>query len=911
MMTSHELRERFLEFFAARQHTIFPSDALVPSDDPTVLFTSAGMNQFKPYFLGQRTDLRRAASSQKCLRTGDLDAVGDESHHSFFEMLGNFSFGDYFKQEAIAWGWEFLTQELKLPTNKLWVSVFQDDDEAAEVWTTHVPKERIRRFGEAENFWPANAPSQGPNGPCGPCSEIYFDQDGQVKGLRSLEVWNLVFTQFDRQSDGALKPLPKKNIDTGMGLERLTRVMQGTPSDYETDLFASIIAGVRTLPKDARKRGAASDEQLRRAERAIADHVRGIVFVLSDGVMPSNEGRGYILRMLIRRAYRYGIVRLGVAPRNLGRNSDAFLWTLTDPVRSAMAGSPYSLDLTTRVEHIQATLRAEEEQFAATLEEGNYRLAEYLQHLRSQGRTRVGGEEAFKLYDTYGLPLEVTVDIAAESGFTVDRHGFDTALKAQQERSRKTSQFGGQVFVESYRQRLAGVKEKNIFLGYTSLETTGIIVAIFRNGEPARQAATGEEADVVISCTPFYGESGGQVGDTGVLEGTTSRAEVFDTQRADETIVHRCRVVTGSLRVGDTVTAMVDAARRQAIARNHTATHILHSVLREVLGTHVQQCGSLVASDRLRFDFSHHQALTDQQLSYIEEEINLRIKQNDEVQLQELSFEEARKTGALAFFGDKYGAKVRVRTIGAYSKELCGGTHLRTAGDIEQFRIVSESSIAAGVRRIEAVTQERAAALTQREEALAACIAPLKTLPAPHVAQAWAAIQQQAAAIEQELQVKRSRRVSALLQEANEIKAKSERQERQSKQSASLAQVDEIITHGQLRVVDGVTLVRSRVDGVDREGLRRLVDVIKEKQGMTGTVVILVAGETCDLVIGVTPDLVKRGVHAGQLIKSLAQQLDGNGGGRPDFAQAGGSNPSAIEPMLASTQELVRKVLSS
>ena len=434
-MTSHELRQRFLDFFKARDHAVRPSDSLVPSDDPTVLFTSAGMNQFKPYFLGQRIDLTRAASSQKCLRTGDLDAVGDASHHSFFEMLGNFSFGDYSKREAIGWGWEFLTQELKLPKDKLWVSVFENDDEAAELWTRYVSKARIKRFGEADNFWPANAPTAGPNGPCGPCSEIYFDPKGEVDGKSSLEIWNLVFTQFDRQSDGTLKPLPRKNIDTGMGLERLTRVMRSAPTDYETDLFAPIVASVRRLPVDAARQRAVTAEQRQRAERAVADHLRGIVFCLADGVMPSNEGRGYILRMLIRRAYRYGVLRLGIAPAQAG-NSPAVLWTQVDAVREAMRGSPYETDLHDRAAHIVNVLRGEEEQFAATLEDGNARLTEHLKQLRAQGATQISGDEAFKLYDTYGLPLEVTIDIASEAGLTVERSGFNAALKTQQTRSR-------------------------------------------------------------------------------------------------------------------------------------------------------------------------------------------------------------------------------------------------------------------------------------------------------------------------------------------------------------------------------------------------------------------------------------------------------------------------------------------
>ena len=898
-MQSHELRARFLKFFEGKGHTIRDSDALIPSGDPTVLFTSAGMNQFKPYFLGQRTDIKRAASSQKCLRTGDLDAIGDASHHSFFEMLGNFSFGDYFKREAIGWAWEFLTGELKLPKDRLWVSVFQDDDEAAKLWTQHVPKERIRRFGEAANFWPANAPSQGPNGPCGPCSEMYFDAAGQVEGKGSLEVWNLVFTQFDRQSDGSLKPLPKQNIDTGMGLERLARVIQGTPSDYETDLFIPIMNAVRGLTHAPIKRSVGmAEEDLEKARRAVADHMRGIVFLLADGVMPSNDGRGYILRMLIRRAFRYGTLRLGIVKEFMGQRSGPFLWTLVDTVREAMVHSPYVADLTSRKEHIVQVLRSEEEQFAVTLEEGNSRLAEHLQILRGKGRAQIDGEEAFKLYDTYGLPLEVTLDIAAEGGFTVDREGFNAALRAQQERSRQKSQFGGKVFVESYRQKLAGLSatHKNVFVGYTSLETTGQITVIFRNEAPVTQAQAGEEVDVVMTCTPFYGESGGQVGDTGVLEGRGGRAEVLDTQRADETIVHRCRVTQGSLHVGDTVTARVDAQRRKQIMCNHTATHILHSVLREVLGTHVQQCGSLVAPDRLRFDFSHHQALTDEQVARIEAEVNQRIKQNDEVQLQELPFEEARKTGALAFFGDKYGANVRVRTIGGYSKEFCGGTHLQCVGDISAFRIVSEGSIAAGMRRIEAVTGARAASLTQHETTLKQLIDQFANRVL-----AWEEIQRYASTLEL-----RSRRISALLQQANDIKAERERQEKRHQQSVSVAQVDDLLANV-TQTAHGVGLVAQHLDDVDRQSLQRIVDVVKEKRHMTNTVVAVTSGSA--LVVGVTPDLVKKGVRADLLVKRLAVDMEGKGGGRPDFAQAGIKKPLPTKALRVNTAGLVEEVL--
>ncbi|MBI3330519.1 MAG: alanine--tRNA ligase, partial [Candidatus Omnitrophica bacterium] len=606
-MQSTELRERFLSFFQARGHRRVPSDSLIPSGDPTVLFTSAGMNQFKDCFLGKRTDLARAASCQKCLRTGDLEQVGrTPSHHSFFEMLGNFSFGDYFKAEAVQWAWEFLTRELRLPAAKLWVSLYEEDDEAHRLWRAlGVPDARIRRFGQAENFWPANAPAAGPNGPCGPCSELYYDRDGNIQGPNSVEVWNLVFTQYDRQPDGRLAPLPRKSIDTGMGLERLARVVQGVPSDYETDLFAPIMGAVRRL------RGPKADAASAAfAERAIADHARAIVFLLAEGLVPSNESRGYVLRMLIRRTYRLARVGLGLGP---DVRPEAWSGLIT-AVIDAMHGSPYSEALRSRREVVQRAVQQELDQFRDTLEIGTARLEELMQ--TATGRT-IAGEEAFKLHDTYGFPLELTVDVAQERGFTVDRAGFEAALKVQQERSRASSRFGEGVFVTEaleVRKTVQGLPPKDAhFIGYDSLQADAVIKGLWDGTGWVPKAAAGQSVGLVLDRSPFYGESGGQVGDAGRIEGPKGVAEVTQTTWADDVLVHHATVRQGSLSVQDTVRASVDPERRLRIARSHTAAHMLHWALRKVLGPEAVQAGSYVEAERVRFDFSSLSGLREEQ----------------------------------------------------------------------------------------------------------------------------------------------------------------------------------------------------------------------------------------------------------------------------------------------------------
>ena len=875
-MQSNELRERFLSFFEARGHRRVPSDSLIPSGDPTVLFTSAGMNQFKDCFLGKRTDLARAASCQKCLRTGDLEQVGrTPSHHSFFEMLGNFSFGDYFKAEAIPWAWEFLTQGLNLPASKLWVSVYEEDDEAFDLWLKlGVPAERIRRFGQAENFWPANAPSAGPNGPCGPCSELYFDRDGKVAGPNSVEVWNLVFTQYDRQPDGSLKPLPKPNIDTGMGLERLARVIQGAQTDYETDLFVPIMGAVRRL----RGTKPGKTESAAFAERAIADHARAIVFLLAEGLVPSNESRGYVLRMLIRRTYRLARAGLGLGPEV---RPEAWSGLIT-AVLDAMHGSPYSDALRARREVIQRAVQQELEQFSATLEIGTARLEEVM---RAAAGRAIGGEEAFKLYDTYGFPLELTVDIAQERGFAVDRAGFETALAAQQARSRAGSQFGEGVFVTEaleVRKSVPDLPSKDAqFIGYESLQADAVIKGLWDGKGWVSTATAGQSVGIVLDRSPFYGEAGGQVGDAGRIEGPKGFAEVAQTAWADGVLVHRAAVRQGSVSVQETVRASVDPERRLRVARSHTAAHMLHWALRKVLGPEAVQAGSYVEAERVRFDFSSLSGLREEQRHEVETLVNSRVRLADAVRADEMRLEDAKRAGALALFGEKYGGTVRVVTIGDYSKELCGGTHLPHTGFVGTFLITGESSIAAGTRRIEALVGEAAARRQQESVQLLQDVARRLGRPAGEVA----------AGLEELLeQLKRAE------------------QERKTLQ-AELAKVEakRLVAEGE--TIGGATVIRAAVKHLDREALAVLADAVRRSLPADGVVCLASEdGGTVSLVLAATAGLAKR-VHAGSLLKAIAPLVGGSGGGRPDFAQGGGKDAAGIPAALKRAGELVREAL--
>jgi len=897
-MTSAEIRRRFLSFFEAKGHVVRPSDGLIPSGDPTVLFTSAGMNQFKDYFLGKRTDLTRAASAQKCLRTGDLERVGlSASHHSFFEMLGNFSFGDYFKPEAIAWGWEFLTGTtdfagthksqdaarcLNLPGAKLWVSVYEDDDEAVKLWKKlGVPEARIKRFGQTDNFWPANAPKDGPNGPCGPCSEIYFDPDGGVHTPTSLEVWNLVFTQFDRQSDGSLKQLPKGNIDTGMGLERLTRVVQQTETDYEIDLFLPIVAAVRALPKGPKaKPGDATV-----AERAIADHARAIVLLLAEGLLPSNEGRGYVLRMLIRRAFRFARVTFDLPPTATA----TYVSGLTASVQQAYTGSPHEALLTEKRAHIERAWGQELQQFGATLEAGTARLDEIMARL-TPGQA-VSGEEAFKLYDTFGVPLELTVDITGERRLSVDRAGFDKAMAAQQKRSRAGSQFTGGGFVGEDLLVRAAIKplppKDALFVGYghapEDLSVHTMVRGLWDGATWATEAREGQTVGIVLEQSPFYGESGGQIGDVGTITGAKGSAEVVQTTWADDVLVHHAKVCEGRLKVQEPVTASVDAERRMKISRSHTATHLLHWALRKVLGPDAVQGGSYNEAERLRFDFSSLKGLQEQQRQDAEALVNERIRHADGVHAAYMGIDEARKTGALALFGEKYGSTVRVVTIGDYSRELCGGTHLRHTGFLGEFTIIGESSIAAGTRRVEALVGGAAVERLRQQQRLLHEAARRLGRPAEELVVGLEEL------IEKVKQLDKERK--ALQGELAKVEAR------------------RLVAEG--KRIDGVTVVMSSMRHADREALAVLADAVKTALREQG-VVLLASGDggQVSVVVAVTPDVATR-VHAGQLLKAIAPLVAGSGGGRPEFAQGGGKDPAGIPAALRKAEELVREALAT
>ncbi len=695
MNTVNDLRKRFLKFFEGKGHTLFPSDSLVPPSDPTLLFTGAGMNQFKEYFLGKKKDLRRAASCQKCLRAGDLDQVGyTATHHTFFEMLGNFSFGDYFKEEAIAWGWEFLTGELGISPKALAVSVYRDDAEAYDIWLRKikVPKERIFKFGPKENFWPSNVQLEGPNGPCGPCSEIFFDRDPKNPGTaydekRFFEIWNLVFTQFERLPDGSLKDLPAKNIDTGMGLERVASVLQKTETNFEIDSFEGVISFIL---KNAQMTG--KDSVKRPWVNRVADHGRAASFAVLDGVMPSNKERGYVLRTLIRRA-SFSAKMLGI--------KTPFLFKTVPFVAETMR-EPYP-DLWESRDRVAQMIRKEEESFERTLEQGLLEEEKFLEESARMPEKRLSGDKIFYLYDTLGLPLDLIRYAAEEKKITLDEKGFEKELEEQRKRSKQGSQMKGDIFGKDLEKK-ALLHFETAFVGYESCKKQTQVLAILKEGKEAKEAAAGEEIEIFLKESPFYGEQGGQVGDTGTLESKEVLIRIDNTQHFEKTLVHRGKVERGTLRKGDTVRAVVFEARRGDIMKNHTATHLLHSVLREILGSHVQQAGSWVGPDRLRFDFIHPKALTPEEIRKAEERVNEHILRNDPVDPAWMSREDSRKSGAIAFFGEKYGEEVRVLTISDYSKELCGGTHVRSTGEIGLFRIVSESSIGSGVRRMEAVT---------------------------------------------------------------------------------------------------------------------------------------------------------------------------------------------------------------
>ena len=863
-MKSADIRESFLRFFEEKGHTRVASSSLIPANDPTLLFTNAGMNQFKDCFLGlEKRAYTRATSSQKCVRAGgkhnDLENVGYTArHHTFFEMLGNFSFGDYFKRDAIHYAWEFLTSDkwLNLPQEKLWVTVYASDDEAYDIWTKEVgvPAERMVRIGDnkgapyaSDNFW-----AMGDTGPCGPCTEIFYDHGADIwggppgspeeDGDRYIEIWNNVFMQFNRTADGELHPLPAPSVDTGMGLERISAVMQHVHANYEIDLFQNLLAAA------AEAIGCPQDNAA--SLKVVADHIRSCSFLIADGVLPSNEGRGYVLRRIIRRACRHG--------NKLGAKGVFFHKIVAALVAEMGEAFP---ELKTQQAHIERVLKTEEEQFAKTLDQGLRILEQDLAELKG---SEIPGDVVFKLYDTYGFPVDLTGDIARERDLTIDEAGFEAAMEAQRERARSASQFGLDY------NALVKVDIETRFQGYEGTEGQGTVVALFRDGEPVEVLNEGDKGVVVLNQTPFYAESGGQVGDTGYLSASGLRAEVSDTTKAGNAHLHHVIVQQGTLRVGEEVQATVDAGVRQATALNHSATHLLHAALREVLGDHVQQKGSLVDSQRLRFDFSHYEAIKPEQLRALEDRVNEQIRLNSVVGVEVTDIESAKNKGAMALFGEKYGDQVRVLTMGnGFSVELCGGTHVSRTGDIGLFKITAESGIASGVRRIEAVTGAGALAwIADTEERLREAAATVKG-SRDNMLDKLAAL------------VERSRQLE---KEVDQLKAK----------AASAAGSDLAAAAQQ---IGGRTVLVQRVDGQDGKGLMALVDQLKNK---LGSAAILLGGESDGkvvLVAGVTKDLASQ-LKAGDWIRTTAQAVGGKGGGRPDMAQGGGTDVAALDQAL-------------
>jgi alanyl-tRNA synthetase len=875
-MTSSEIRGSFLEFFRKNGHAVLPSSSLVPGNDPTLLFTNAGMVQFKDLFLGKEVrEYSRAATAQRCVRAGgkhnDLENVGYTArHHTFFEMLGNFSFGDYFKREAIHFAWNFITGTLGIPKERLWVTVFTEDDEAERIWTEEIGIDptRCTRMGEKSNFW-----SMGETGPCGPCTEIFYDHGADIAGGppgspdedgdRYVEIWNLVFMQYDRSADGVLLPLPKPSVDTGMGLERVAAVMQGVHSNYDIDLFKSLIRSAAELT---------GTEDLESSSlKVIADHIRACTFLIIDGVVPSNEGRGYVLRRIIRRAIRHG--------HKLGQTQPFFHQLVPSLVREMGA---YYAELVSGEARAMQILAQEENRFAETLTTGMALLDAEAAKLKS---SVIPGETVFRLYDTYGFPLDLTADVARERGLTIDQAGFDAAMEAQRVRARAASKFGSELRDSV---KLSG---KTDFLGYDRLADQGRVTSLIFDGAIVDALRPGQEGQVVLDHTPFYAESGGQIGDAGVLNataapgaarGTTARFTVRDTQKIGASFAHVGVLDEGELRVGDVVEARVNAERRTAIALNHSATHLLHAALREVLGLHVEQKGSLVAADRLRFDFSHTQAVPLEELRRIEDLVNSTIRRNAPVETKVMALEEAVAAGAMSLFGEKYESDVRVLSIGDFSMELCGGTHVERAGDIGLFKILSESGVAAGVRRVEAVTGKTAYEWVVHTDQVLRDIASMLRGSRDDVDEKVREL------------VERSRRLE---KEVQQLKSKLA-----SGQGGDLT--------SQAKDVGGIKVLAAQIDGADAKSLRDAVDQLKGKLGSSVIVLATVQEGKVVLVAGVSADLLTR-VKAGEIAGAVAAQVGGKGGGRADFAQAGGTQPENLGKALAGVESLIRNRLSN
>jgi len=867
MYSSAEIRKLFLEYFREQNHTVVASSPLVPANDPTLLFTNAGMVQFKDVFLGRETrDYHRACSSQRCVRAGgkhnDLENVGYTArHHTFFEMLGNFSFGDYFKREAIQYAWTFLTEVLKLPAEKLWVTIYEEDDEAADIWLKEmkISPERFGRIGAKDNFW-----SMGDTGPCGPCSEIFYDHGEAIAGGppgspdedgdRYIEIWNLVFMQYDRDAQGNLNPLPKPSVDTGMGLERLAAILQGGHSNYDIDLFQNLIraaakvTGTRDLDDNSLK--------------VIADHIRACAFLITDEVLPSNEGRGYVLRRIIRRAIRHGY--------QLGQK-DSFFYKLVDALVTEM-GAAYP-ELVKAQDQVKRVLKMEEEKFAETLEQGMKILDADITNMSG---TEIPGETVFRLYDTYGFPVDLTADIAREKKLTLDMTGYEQCMEQQREKARSASQFGGD------HHTTIELEGNTDFTGYEKLEDQSKIVALIRDDEKVDSLKAGEQGMVVLDKTPFYAESGGQAGDSGTLKATGGIFTVADTRKPGGNVfAHMGKIEQGELHTGDSCQAHVDQSRRQATALNHSATHLLHAALRNVLGEHVAQKGSLVNAERLRFDFSHFEPVSDQQLHTIEQMTNEQIRLNNEVQTRVTDFDTAVAEGAMALFGEKYGSEVRMLRIGDFSTELCGGTHVKRAGDIGLCKIISETGIASGVRRIEALTGQAAIDYVEQTDERLRQVAALLKGSTDNVDRKVKQILDKTRKLEKELEQLKGKLASSAGSEL------------------SASAVD----------VDGIKVLAARLDGVDPKSLRDTLDQLKNKLGSSAIVLATVKGDKINLIAGVSKDQISR-IKAGDLVNVVAQQVGGKGGGRPDMAQAGGNKPAALDSALSGVVDWVSQQLA-
>ena len=866
-MTSAELRTAFLEFFHQRGHSIEPSSSLVPGNDPTLLFTNAGMVQFKDVFLGrEQRDFNKAVTSQRCVRAGgkhnDLENVGYTArHHTFFEMLGNFSFGDYFKKDAIHYAWDFLTKELGIPAEKLWVTVFDEDPEAEAIWINEVgvSPNRLSRIGAKDNFW-----SMGDVGPCGPCTEIFYDHGEDIPGGppgtpeedgdRYIEVWNLVFMQYDRAADGTLTPLPKPSVDTGMGLERISAVLQGVHNNYEIDLFQPVLKAAAEL--------VGTTDLTLSSLRVIADHIRSCSFMVADGVMPANEGRGYVLRRIIRRAIRHGY-RLGI--------HEVFFYKLVAPLALEM-GEAFP-ELKAAQANVERILKKEEERFAETLGQGMKILEACV--AKMQG-TVIPGETVFQLYDTYGFPVDLTADFARENQLTVDHEGFEVAMNAQRERARSASSFGA-----DYDQDIK-LDSQTEFTGYEHLDDQVHIIALYKQGQPVDSLLAGEEGLVVLDKTPFYAESGGQIGDSGQITATNAVFDVKDTQKQAGTLfLHKGKVLSGTLSTGQACTASVNKIDRVATELNHSATHLLHAALRQTLGEHVSQKGSLVNTERLRFDFAHFEPVTPEEIEVLERLVNEQIRINNSVSSEIMAKEDAVQAVAMALFGEKYGAEVRVLKIGEFSTELCGGTHVERAGDIGCFKIISETGVAAGVRRIEAVTGAGCIDwIANRDKALNKIAGLLKSAPE-----------------------KTAEKVEQLLEKTRTLEKQLERLNSKLASSAG----DEL--GAQAIDVAGIKVLAVKLDGVEAKSLREMAEQLKNKLGSCALVLAVVEGDKVNLVAGVSKDKMAQ-IKAGDLVNFVATQVGGKGGGKPDLAMAGGNEPSNLDAALAGVSAWVQAQLA-